>query len=123
MVHQLVPPADIEKVTYELARQIAENAPLSLAGMKQAITRMISLREQVPHEDIDALALHFVGSPFSSLAPPADRPRKPVQSAASAEEAISSKLPQAKTTSRRMDQFLKERNVRQPPPGIRRRPA
>ena len=54
--HPLFAPADIEKVTYELARQIAENAPLSLAGMKQAITRMISLREQVPHEDIDALA-------------------------------------------------------------------
>lgn len=56
MVHQLVPPADIERVTFDLARQIAENAPLSLAGMKLAIHRMISLREQIPHEDIDALA-------------------------------------------------------------------
>ena len=56
MVNQLVAPTDIERVTYELARQIAENAPLSLAGMKLAINRMIALREQIPHEDIDALA-------------------------------------------------------------------
>jgi enoyl-CoA hydratase/carnithine racemase len=56
MVHQLVAPSEIESATYTLARQIAENAPLSLAGMKAAIARMISLREQIPHEDIDALA-------------------------------------------------------------------
>jgi enoyl-CoA hydratase/carnithine racemase len=56
MVNQLVSAAEIEKVTYDLARQIAENAPQSLAGMKLAITRMISQREQIPHEDIDALA-------------------------------------------------------------------
>ena len=56
MVHQLVPPGDVERVTYDLARQIAENAPLSLAGMKLAINRMISQREQIPHDDIAALA-------------------------------------------------------------------
>ena len=55
MVHQLVAPAEIEAATYTLARQIAENAP-SRSGMKAAIARMISLREQIPHEDIDALA-------------------------------------------------------------------
>ena len=43
-------------VTSAFARQIAENAPQSLAGMKAAIARMISLREQIPHDDIDALA-------------------------------------------------------------------
>jgi enoyl-CoA hydratase/carnithine racemase len=56
MVHQLVAPSEIEDATYTLARQIAENAPQSLAGMKAAIARMISLREQIPHDDIDALA-------------------------------------------------------------------
>src|SRR5882672_8799476 len=34
MVHQLVSANELENATYELARTIADNAPLSLAGMK-----------------------------------------------------------------------------------------
>ncbi|MCI0546735.1 MAG: enoyl-CoA hydratase-related protein [Candidatus Rokubacteria bacterium] len=56
MVHEVVAPAEVEAATYALARTIADNAPLSLAGMKASIARMISLREQVPHADLDALA-------------------------------------------------------------------
>ena len=37
MVHRVVPAADVEAVTYEIARTIADNAPLSLAGMKAMI--------------------------------------------------------------------------------------
>ena len=37
MVHRVVPPAEIETATYALARTIADNAPLSLSGMKAGI--------------------------------------------------------------------------------------
>jgi len=56
MVHAVVPPAEVERATYELARTIAGNAPLSLAGMKAAIRRSASLRERIEHVDLDELA-------------------------------------------------------------------
>jgi enoyl-CoA hydratase/carnithine racemase len=56
MVHQVVGPADLESATAALARTIADNAPLSLAGMKAVIQRAISLRETIDHADLDALA-------------------------------------------------------------------
>src|SRR5262249_13162564 len=39
MVHQLVPAAEIESATQTLARTIADNAPLSLKGIKAVIQR------------------------------------------------------------------------------------
>jgi len=54
MVHEVVPAAAVEATTYELARAIAANAPLSLAGMKAAIQRAISLRARIEHADLDA---------------------------------------------------------------------
>jgi enoyl-CoA hydratase/carnithine racemase len=55
MVHQLVPAGELENATYELARTIADNAPLSLAGMKATILRSISLRDTIDHKDLDQL--------------------------------------------------------------------
>jgi enoyl-CoA hydratase/carnithine racemase len=57
MAHEVVPAADVEKTTYELARTIADNAPLSLAGMKATIQRTLSARAAIPHADLDAQAL------------------------------------------------------------------
>jgi enoyl-CoA hydratase/carnithine racemase len=54
MVHRVTPAAEIEAATHELARTIADNAPLSLAGMKAMIQRAISLRERIDHADLDA---------------------------------------------------------------------
>ena len=54
MLHQVVPAGELEHATYELARTIADNAPISLAGMKQTILRAASAREQIPHTDLDA---------------------------------------------------------------------
>ena len=54
MVHRVVPADDVERVTYEIARGIADNAPLSLAGMKAMIGRAISARERIDHADLDA---------------------------------------------------------------------
>ena len=56
MVHRVVPLAEIEKATYELARLIAGNAPQSLRGMKQVIQRAISVRERIEHADLSELA-------------------------------------------------------------------
>lgn len=55
MIHELVAEGDLESATAALARTIADNAPLSLSGMKQSILRMISLRDRVDHADLDAL--------------------------------------------------------------------
>ena len=55
MVHRVVVAAEVEAATYEMARAIAGNAPLSLAGMKAMIQRAISQRERIDHADIDAL--------------------------------------------------------------------
>jgi enoyl-CoA hydratase/carnithine racemase len=55
MVHEVVPPADVEKSTYALARTIADNAPLALAGMKATIQRTLAGRAQIAHADLDAL--------------------------------------------------------------------
>ena len=57
MVHEVAPPAEVEKATYELARTIADNAPLSLAGMKATIQRALSARGQISHADLDGQAL------------------------------------------------------------------
>src|SRR3989442_12288671 len=55
MVHEVVPAADLDTATAKLARTIADNAPLSLAGIKALIQRALAAREAVPHDDIDAL--------------------------------------------------------------------
>ena len=56
MVHAVVPTGEMEQATYDLARTIAANAPLSLAGMKATIRRAVSLRERLAHADLDELA-------------------------------------------------------------------
>ena len=55
MVHRVVPPAELEDVTYDLARAVAANAPMSLAGMKATILRAASLREGIDHADLDEM--------------------------------------------------------------------
>jgi enoyl-CoA hydratase/carnithine racemase len=56
MVHQVVPAAEIEAATQTLARTIADNAPLSLAGIKAVIQRALELREKITADDLDAAA-------------------------------------------------------------------
>ncbi|MBI2761874.1 MAG: enoyl-CoA hydratase/isomerase family protein [Chloroflexi bacterium] len=52
MIHELTTREELEAATYNLARTIAANAPLSLAGMKAVIHRAISAREAIPHDDL-----------------------------------------------------------------------
>ena len=56
MVHQVVPADDLPAAVQALARRIADNAPLSLAGIKASILRAASAREQIAHDDLDAAA-------------------------------------------------------------------
>ncbi|HEV8142819.1 MAG TPA: enoyl-CoA hydratase/isomerase family protein [Methylomirabilota bacterium] len=56
MVHQVVPAAEVESATQTLARTIADNAPLSLKGIKAVIQRALERRDQVPSDDLDAAA-------------------------------------------------------------------
>jgi enoyl-CoA hydratase/carnithine racemase len=56
MVHQVVPLAELDGVATATARAVADNAPLSLSGMKQVILRATSARGQIAHEDLDELA-------------------------------------------------------------------
>jgi len=56
MVHQVVSADTVEAATYDLARVIADNAPLSLAGMKATVQRALSARTHIAHDDLDALA-------------------------------------------------------------------
>jgi enoyl-CoA hydratase/carnithine racemase len=53
MVHQVVPAAELEAATAQLAQGIARNAPLALSGIKATIQRAISLRDTVAHADLD----------------------------------------------------------------------
>src|SRR6266850_1779226 len=57
MVHQVTPAADVEAAAQALARTIADNAPLSLAGMKAVVQRVVAARPTVDHGDLDADAL------------------------------------------------------------------
>jgi enoyl-CoA hydratase/carnithine racemase len=56
MVHQVVAASEIEPVTLAVARSIADNAPLSLAGIKASLLRAVSLRDRIDHADLDDLA-------------------------------------------------------------------
>jgi enoyl-CoA hydratase/carnithine racemase len=56
MVHQVVATAEIESATQTLARTLADNAPLSLAGIKAVIQRALELRNKLSHDDLDAAA-------------------------------------------------------------------
>jgi len=57
MVHQVTPAAEVETAAQALARTIADNAPLSLAGMKAVVQRVVGARPAVDHADLDADAL------------------------------------------------------------------
>ena len=44
LVHQVVPVEKLEEVTYQLAQEIAENAPLPLQGIKLAVNKLTRFR-------------------------------------------------------------------------------
>jgi enoyl-CoA hydratase/carnithine racemase len=55
LISHLAEPADLEKTATAIVERLADNAPLSLKAMKALITREMQFRDNIPHEDIDAL--------------------------------------------------------------------
>jgi enoyl-CoA hydratase/carnithine racemase len=56
MVHQVVPATELAGAVQALARRIADNAPLSLIGMKATLLRTVAPRDSIAHDDLDAAA-------------------------------------------------------------------
>jgi len=50
LVDYLVPTADLEATTYALAQEVAENAPLSLSGIKAVISTLFKYQKYSPEE-------------------------------------------------------------------------
>jgi enoyl-CoA hydratase/carnithine racemase len=57
LVHQVVSNDQLATVTYDLARQIADNAPLSIRGIKIAISKLLSYQTVSPQTEEELLAL------------------------------------------------------------------
>jgi enoyl-CoA hydratase/carnithine racemase len=55
LISHLAEPADLEKTAAAIVQRLADNAPLSLKAMKALITREMQFRDNIPHEDVDAL--------------------------------------------------------------------
>ena len=54
MVNRIVPAAELEKATYELAEKIASNAPLSVRAFKKVIFRCNEFRRTIDQEEWEA---------------------------------------------------------------------
>src|SRR5262245_46092907 len=57
MVHQVTSAAEVEATALALVRTRADNAPLSLAGMRVVVQLVVANRPAVDHADLDADAL------------------------------------------------------------------
>ena len=53
LVDYICPPPELAKATYDLAREIAENAPLSLSGAKTTIARLLDNRKLTPEVEAE----------------------------------------------------------------------
>ncbi len=57
LVNRICPPEELSQVTYELAREIAENAPLSIRGTKRILAMVLAYRGLPPGEAEEAETL------------------------------------------------------------------
>jgi enoyl-CoA hydratase/carnithine racemase len=55
IISHLSEPAELEATAAKIIQRLADNAPLSLRAMKALITREMQFRDNILHEDIDAL--------------------------------------------------------------------
>jgi enoyl-CoA hydratase/carnithine racemase len=55
VIARAVPPEELEQAAAALVDRLAQNAPLPLRAIKQVINREMQFREQIPHDDVDAL--------------------------------------------------------------------
>ena len=55
LIHRAVQAQDLEGVARTVIDRLAANAPLSLKAMKALLVRAMAFRDQIPHDDVDAL--------------------------------------------------------------------
>ena len=53
LVDHVLPAQELAKATYDLAREIAENAPLSVSGTKATIARLLSYQTLRPEDEAE----------------------------------------------------------------------
>ena len=57
LVDRVVPDSELPKVTYALAQEIAENAPLAVQGTKITINTLLKYQKPSPEDDAEMVAL------------------------------------------------------------------
>lgn len=57
LVNRVCPPEELSQVTYEMAKEVAENAPLSIRGTKRILSMCMAFRGLPPGEAQEAEAL------------------------------------------------------------------
>ncbi len=62
LIARVCAPADLAATADAVIERLAANAPLSLVAMKALITREMAFRDDIPHDDIDALVAKTRGS-------------------------------------------------------------
>jgi enoyl-CoA hydratase/carnithine racemase len=55
VISHVAEPGDLDRVAGEVIQRLADNAPLSLKAMKALIVREMAFRDDIAHEDVDAL--------------------------------------------------------------------
>ncbi|MEZ0302049.1 MAG: enoyl-CoA hydratase/isomerase family protein [Hyphomicrobiaceae bacterium] len=55
VISHVAEPSDLDRVAGEVIQRLADNAPLSLKAMKALIVREMAFRDDIAHEDVDAL--------------------------------------------------------------------
>ena len=53
LVDNIFPPSELVRATYDLAREIAENAPLTIRGIKTTISRLLKYQKLSPENDAE----------------------------------------------------------------------
>jgi enoyl-CoA hydratase len=61
LVDHVVPAEELEATTYDLAREIAENAPLSVSGIKTTINRLLNYQKISPEDEAELIKLQTEG--------------------------------------------------------------
>jgi len=77
LVNRVVPGAELSRAAGTLARQIAEQAPLSVRAMKAFVQRFVEHRRALPRDDLEQLAHRVRSSADAQEGLAAQRERRP----------------------------------------------
>ncbi len=61
LVHYVIPGAELEDFTYQMAREISENAPLSLSGLKTIFNKCLQFQRLSPEDEEESEKLRQRG--------------------------------------------------------------